>query len=462
MAENIVKLQQTKAPLNEIGVAGLKHNSGYLFEEFHPKLRGTKALKVYQEMANNDATIGGILAAIGLVIRAVKWHVEPAGNKPQAKREAEFVESLLDDMSHSWSDFISEALTMLPYGWSYFETVYKVRSGSNTDPSVNSKFTDGRIGLRKLAPRPQDTLDKWELQDDGGILGMWQNPVNIGTKVFIPISRAILLRTVSNKNSPEGKSILRNAYRAWYKLNYIEDYEAIGIERELTGLPIVSIPSEVLNSTDPTQIAMRQQYEAIARDLKFNNQAGLVIPSDTFPTAEDSPSAIPLVNVKLLSSGGTRTIDTDKVVNRYQRSIARSCLADFLMVGEGSSARGSYAMYIGKEGLFLRACEAVLKQIADPLNRYLLPRIWKFNNLNPKLLPEITFGQVAPPDLTELGQYINNLASAGAVGNVDEPLVNRLRQAAMLPENQGKIKQIDPNPPESTTNSPESPPKGSE
>jgi hypothetical protein len=41
----------------------------------------------------------------------------------------------MDDMSHTWDDMISEILTMLVYGWSWHEIVYKKRVGPVGDRS---------------------------------------------------------------------------------------------------------------------------------------------------------------------------------------------------------------------------------------------------------------------------------------------------------------------------------------
>jgi len=422
----------------EIGVAGLKVASGYVFEEYLPSLRGAQGIRTYQEMSQNDATVGAVLKAVELIIRAVTWDVQPVEDKGKAGDEAaEFVKSLLGDMSHSWADFLAEAMSMLVYGWAWHEVVLKRRIGPyEANPANRSRFTDGKIGVRKLAPRSQDTLDRWEMQDDGGIAGMWQQPPLGGGTVYLPIERSLLFRTVSRKNSPEGQSVLRTAYRAWYKLKSIEDYEAIGIERELAGLPIISIPSEYLRADAPAaHKAIAAKYEKMARDVKFNEQGGCVKPSDTYPDKDGSPTNVPLVDIKLLTSGGQRTIDTDKTIQRYQRTIARAALADFLMLGSSTgTAPGSYSMHEGKVDLFMRACEAVLDQIVQPLNRFLLPRLWRYNNIDPDLMPTIVPGHVQPTNLELLGRYIADIAGAGAPLFPDEELENYLRSEARLPE----------------------------
>lgn len=127
----------------------------------------------------------------------------------------DFVNSCMHDMQSSWTDTISEILSFLTYGWSAHEIVYKRRMGRNKNPRLNSKHDDGLIGWRKLPIRGQDTLYQWEYDSDDELLGMTQNPAPSYKLITIPIDKLLLFRTESHKDSPEGRSILRNAYRSW-------------------------------------------------------------------------------------------------------------------------------------------------------------------------------------------------------------------------------------------------------
>lgn len=426
----------TKPTMNsvELGFTGLKSWNGVITEEYARDLQGERGRKIFQRMSTND-TVGACLSAIGLILRAVEWRVEPKDDSNEANAEADFVKSIFDDMSHTREDFLSESLSMLTFGWAYHEIVYKRRVGPyENDPSRKSNYDDGRIGVRKLAPRSQDSLDRWDIQDDGGVAGMWQRAETMTNSVLIPIEKALLFRTMSRKNNPEGVSILRTAYDSWYKLVNIQNIEAIGIERELAGLPVIRIPSSYLSEkADAATIATRQKYEKVARDLRLNEHGGIVIPSDPWMDEDGKfVAGSHLVEIELLSTAGSRTIDTNPIVERYQRGIARSVLADFLMLG--SESKGSYALSKDKTDLFLRSCEAVLDQIASPINRFLIPNIWDLNGLPRETMPRLTPGNVAPVNLAELGQFINDLSSSGATLFPDDDLENQLRDTAGLPE----------------------------
>ena len=150
----------------EIGATGLKMNNGYSFEEFNRNLQGTKATKVYKEMKDNDAIIGSILFITNMILRGVKWKVAPFNIDSESKMYADFIEECIHDMDMSWEDFIADALSMLPFGWSAHEIVYKTRSGSDSTTNY-SKYDDNLIAWKGFPIRSQDSLDKW-MQDGYG------------------------------------------------------------------------------------------------------------------------------------------------------------------------------------------------------------------------------------------------------------------------------------------------------
>lgn len=117
--------------------------------------------------------------------------------------------------------------------------------GRTKDGRTRSKYADGLIGWRKLPIRAQETLYQWEYDDEDNLKGMTQMPPPSYNLYTIPIEKALLFRTKSRKDNPEGRSILRNAYRSWYFKRRIQEVEGIGIERDLAGLPVIYGPSDL-------------------------------------------------------------------------------------------------------------------------------------------------------------------------------------------------------------------------
>src|SRR5262249_61947513 len=106
--------------------------------------------RAYREMLDNSATIGAMVFAIQQAMRRVTWRVEPANDSAAAQKEADFADSLRQDMSHTRDDFLVEALSMLGYGYSAHEVVYKPRLGPQKENSAkpenskpSSKYKEG-------------------------------------------------------------------------------------------------------------------------------------------------------------------------------------------------------------------------------------------------------------------------------------------------------------------------------
>lgn len=419
----------------ELGQGGSNTKDGTIrADEFLSDLKGKRAIRKFREMRDNDSTIGSIMYATEQVLRDVEYNIEPANDSDEAKKEADFVKSILEDMEHSVDDHVSEALSHLTFGFSIFEVVYKRRRGPDFRAGKKySKYSDGRIGVRKLASRAQWTIERFDVdKTTGDVLGVRQEQ-NYGIKsLFIPANKILHYKTTNTNNDPSGRSILRNAYTSYQYLKNLQNIEAIAVERELHGVPIGRISAEYL-SPDATsdQVSVRSQMEKILRDLKFNEQGYALLPSDVYRDADGKPTNQRIVDIELITSNGTRNIDINPIVNRYQHDIARSVMAEFLMLGAG--ANGSYALSKSKTDLFLRSMESYINSIFDVLNKQLVEPLWHMNGLNFDLMPKICAGDVAPHDLRELGSYLRNLNGANIDLSDQDDIVNALLANAELP-----------------------------
>ena len=419
----------------EIGHGGTNTRYGEIRgDEFLKELKGKRGIKKYREMRDNDATIGSVMYATEQVLRDVPRTIQPADDSEESARMAEFLGGVLDDMEHTLDDHISEALSSLTFGFAIFEVVYKRRKGfSQKDPKKKSKFNDGYFGIRKLASRAQWTINEFDVdKKTGDVLGIRQD-YSLEVGATIPVNKILHYKTTNTNNDPSGRSILRNAYKSYTFLNNLQTIEAIAVERELNGIPIGRMPADYLSSdaTDD-QVALRNTFEQVLRDLKFNEQGFALLPSDVYTDEDNKPSDIRLMDIELITSNGTRNIDIDPIIKRYQHDIARSVMAEFLMLG--SSSTGSYALSKSKTDLFLRSMEAYINSIYDVLNKQLVQPLWEINGFDISTMPTIVAGDVAPHDLKELGSYLRNLNGADISLADQMDIVDALLDTAELPK----------------------------
>jgi hypothetical protein len=440
----VKKLSEAKAK-STLGVAGDNtHNGQIRADEFLPELRGKKAIRKYREMRDNDSTVGAVMYSVEQILRDVDLDVKPVDDSDAAKVEADFVKSVLNDMDHTLDDHIAEALSFLSYGFGWFEVIYKRRVGpTERSDKKHSKYTDGRLGVKKIAARAPWTINKFDVdQKTGDVLGIEQSVGLMNGKNYIPLNKSLYYRTTSINGDPSGRSILRNAYTSYEYLNNLQAIEAIAVERELAGIPVARIPAEYLSGdASATQTGFVRDLQQILRDVKFNEQGYIVLPSDTYPDKDGAPSSTRLVDIELMASNGKRNIDINPIVSRYQHDIARSVLSEFLLLG---SSGGSYALSKSKTDLFLRALESYIQAIVDVLNKQLVERLWQLNGLNYDLMPTIVSGDVAPHDLREVAAFLRNLNGANIDVSSHPEVVKDLMDIADL--------EYDPEVGRSTTN----------
>ena len=410
------------ALLTEQGATGLRTNYGRVEEEPLRKLQGDAWRTVLAEMTANDAIVGAVLRSIELLMRQVTWQMVPATDEPDDEEASTFVQECLDDMSASWEDTLSEIVSFLPWGWSYLETVYKLRGGETETATTRSRFDDGRIGWRKWSIRSQDSLVRWEFDEEGGIQGMVQMVPPGYEEVMIPITKALLFRTTSRKNSPEGYSILRNAYVSWFYKHQLERLEAIVYER-FAGIPKVSIPSEVINTGGQPL----EMWKQVATNLRRHEQAGLVIPSNRDERGNR------LYDVELMTTPGESRVDFDTPIRRYGADIAKSTLNDFIVLGHDGV--GSYALANSKTNMFATALSAWLDAITGVINRHAIPRLLRLNGVEtPNGLPTLQHGEVERIDFAAFGELIERLTKAGVELTLEDERYIREKVGLPVPE----------------------------
>jgi hypothetical protein len=421
----------------ELGQTGLKQAGGIIDAEWLNQLKGIRGVRAYTEMRDNDAVVGAILYAIESLIRQVEWTVRPADDSDAALDAARFLEECVEDMSNDWESFISETLSMLVFGFAPFEICYKVRGGDSEDVTRRSKYNDGRIGWRKFSIRGQDTIAKWIFDEDGVVSGMVQR-VDFD-EVVIPIEKLLLFVTKNERGNPQGRSLLRNAFRSWYFLKRLQEIEAIGVERDLAGLPVLQVPPQIMTSKATTaERALRNELESIIQQIRRDEREGVILPAEL--DRDGKPTGFKL---SLLSSGGSRQMNTDQIIRRYESRIAMSVLAEFILLG--SDAHGSFALASSKTALFATSLRAILESMAATLNRFAVDRLFAYNpEFDQTLLPRFTYGDIEDRPLDEISSFLTQMTNVGLI-TPDAGLEEVLRENAGLPPLDLETAQADDN-----------------
>lgn len=414
--------------MGETSTIGLKVSNDRIYEEMKRELRWPAVITTYKQMGY-DATIASAIELFEMMISRVDWTVEaPAEATDDQIKKAKFIAQCKDDMEHTWMNFIQEVTSFLTYGFSVHEKVYRRRLKDQ-----GSKYDDGLIGWRKLPVRSQDTIEKFLFSRDGrDVIGVQQdlsasydlerfrNILTSSNKVEIPRKKFLLFRTNPKRNNPEGNSPLKKAYFAWKYRSIIEEQEAIGISRDMVGMPVIKIPPRYMSEdATPEEKSIYEYYQRIIRNIHNNEQAGLVLPQ-----AHDPESRQPLFDFELMGVQGGKQYDTDTIIKRWDNKILTLLFADFLKMGQDQV--GSFALAGEKTTLMAMAIEARLREIADVLNNDLIPQTFALNGWDDVELPKFKYGELTEIDLEEFSKAIQRVFSVNAI-EADRPVMNKIR-----------------------------------
>jgi hypothetical protein len=338
----------------EVGTTGLAQFSGLIFQEPLVELRGREACKRYNEMRLNSPIIGAALLSIENPLRSTSWNFtsEDGADDPRL----ELLDRARKNLDHSWNDFVSEVVTMLPFGYSIFETVFE---------QVGTE-----ILWKRFSSRGQDTVYRWLFEEEKNTLddpspkqrlvGFVQLAPPHYQLTPIPIDRLMLFRTRVERDNPEGRSMLRQSWVPYYYIKHIQQIEAIGIERDLAGLPVIKLPPGASTGGADTDDAKAAK---IVRNLRNDEQSGVVLLDGW--------------ELELLSTGGSRALDTDKIVNRYEKRMLTSFLAQFLMLGQDGI--GSLSLSKDQSDFFTMSVNSVADIIAETFTKTAIVKLMELN-----------------------------------------------------------------------------------
>jgi hypothetical protein len=388
----------------EIGTTGLNEYGGLIQEDPIQKLRfgmGGKAYEIYTEMRLNTPVIAALISAVTQSVRSATWTF--TSDEGEDDPRLELIEAARQNLARTISldEHLAEATEgTAVYGWSLFEQVWE--------------NVGGRILWSNLSIRGQNTLANWEIDQEGHTTGMCQWDIySRRGKVIIPFDKAVLYRFWVQRENPEGMSLLRPAYVPWYYYKNISKIEAIGIERDLAGLPVITLPPGA--STDSSSASDLSKAEKTVRNVRNDEQAGFVKPSPDW-------------GFELLSTGGTRQFDTNAIIQRYENRILMSALAQFLLLG--TNGTGSLALSKDQTDFFTMSVTVMANSIARAFTNTALRRLMIYNGQNPDGI-RLTASMAGDTDIIQMADFLQKTADKITWTPQDEKW---LRSIAAMPE----------------------------
>lgn len=414
--------------LGEEGFVGLKVANKRIMEEAQAAFRYPAFISTVNEMRNNP-TVGAAMNVYRMMISRVKWDIEPPIDPtPEDIARANFIKGIMDDMDHSWSGFIEDVVPYLEYGFGIHEIVLRRRLYRN-----GSKYNDGLVGLKKLAPRSQDTIAGWVFTDDGAdllaakqSLRFLQNGYRFANRtdpedglVSIDRDKFLLFTASGNKGNPEGNSIYKNIYLAFKQLTTLQNQELLGIAKDVQGILKIAIPPAYMSpdATDDQRAAFAG-FQAIIDNYNLGTQRGLLVPN----LMDEHGNA--LFTYDLLEGKGHAKYDTESVIRRLQSDILSALSVDVLKLG--SDGAGSFSLAEQKSSILALAIDYRLREMAEVLNSHLMVTLYQMNGWDASRTAKFVYSDVQEVSLEEFSKFVQRVASTSMI-EVDRPVLNRIR-----------------------------------
>lgn len=414
--------------LGEQGVLGLKTAHKRIIEEAQAAFRYPGFISTVNEMRNNP-TVGAAMNVYRMMMSRVQWDVEPPeGGSEVDKERAQVIESMMIDMEHSWSAFIESVIPYLEYGFAINEIVLRRRLKRN-----GSKYNDGLVGLKKLAPRSQDTISGWIFSDDGADLiaveqsirnienpNRFTNRTNTNGMLEIDRNKFLLFSASANKGNPEGNSIYKNIYLAFKQLTLLQNQELLGIAKDVQGILKIGIPPRYLDPNASAQDkATLAAFQQIIDNYNAGTQRGLLVPLMADPETKQ-----PLFDYSLLESKGLAKYDTEAVIKRLQGDILSALSVDILKLG--ADGTGSFSLAESKSSVLALAIDYRLKEIAEVLNSHLMRTLYEMNGWNTENMARFCYSDIEEVNLDDFSRAVQRIFSTNAV-EMDRSVMNRVR-----------------------------------
>ena len=397
----------------DIGSTGTSIYAGYFDEDYLDALKHSERADVFDKMRRSDPQIKMALSAVKNPIKSASVEIVSAGDEQFQKNDARLIEKILfESMQVPFPRFVSEALTMVEFGFSMFEVTHKNFVNQSVRDEEGNVFLTSYTGIKNLSWRSPKTIERWNVDHQtGDLLSVDQRAYgDVGRQVSIPAKYLMLFTLEREGSNYEGISLLRPCYGNWFRKNNYNKLNAIGIEKFAVPTPIATVPQGKQSST---------QYSKLITALEkyTTHQSNYLIKPEGFE-----------INLS------TNTYDPSKVetsIENEDKRMIKAFMANFLELG--MSGTGAYALSNDLSDFFLTGLEHLAEEIADPINKYLIPELIKMNFGPREKYPSIRFTGISDKAGKELAETLSILKQADIL-IPDKKLETHLRKRLGITE----------------------------
>lgn len=382
-----------------------------------------QAFYTYRDM-KLDGVISGSMSFIKALLSkggfSIPYH---AKSNQQEKKLIDALNLSLETMEdYDKKRMVSNWLQMLDYGCSLNEVV--------------CERVAGQFVFKTISPIHLTTVEKFQMK--GGLLDkLLLNPADNDGLVYnvdvaqkdISGSKILFFRIEPDADFPLGKSLLYGAYTAWKTKKILQEYEAIGVAKNLSGVLDIKVPSDHINKYFSEPNSEEAIYVANlltqAEMLHAGKGSYILTGSDT------NANGIYLYEVKTVggSGGNAQNYNVGQAIARYNQEIQLSLQT--MVLSMGAEGGGSFALSDNSTYLMTLFIENVQRVISQEFKKAI--RIaFELNGLSLDRIPGLEWEPLQPLDWDEFTKGWQRLVQSGGV-TATEDLEAFFREAGHAP-----------------------------
>lgn len=372
------KMNAARWPTKIVGKLGYETSiDGYPSMEFMHDLKPPHGLQKYRMMKMNDPIVGGLILQIENIMRQLSIHASGPN--------ADYIMDMLNALPGGMQALHLNMASAFTYGFFIGEKIYK--------------YENGEYKLIDIAPRFAPSIERINTSD-----GFVVQQCAKGT-FYIPYKKCVHHMIMNECREPFGISMLRHLYKPYYYKISVEASEASGIDRNLTGFPILQAPENFsFENTDPES----PDYDPLtAATLEWALDLVNKIRTDTI-----SGAVLPHGwELDIISGAKNNTdIDISDTISRYNTEMAAGVLENFMALGAFATTNNANTD-VNVE-TFLSSCDAYSKGFAQTYNEQIVKQICELNDLE---APTLYFSPIKEEALTDLASFFTRLVNAGVI-----------------------------------------------
>ena len=418
-----LRSRREAAPTKTLGTHGVAIYGGYVADGEKSKALSSHdaRYRTYSEiLADTSIVSAGVRYYLNLAAKA-NWTFSPSEADANGEFAALAEAMLTKDPLTPWHRIVRRLSMYRLYGFSILEWTAKRRD-------------DGLLTFADVEPRAQRTIERWDVDKTGKVLGALQRSPQTQEEIYLPREKIVYIVDDSLHDSPEGLGLFRHLVEPANRLKRYEQLEGFGFETDLRGIPVGKGPfSDLADLVKRGDITGEQRHaieqpmqEFITKHIKTPN-IGLLLDSATYESSDDAarPSNVPKWDIDLMRGSATSFKENAAAIERLNRELARVLGVDQLLLGSDST--GSYALAKDKTSNFRLLVDGALQEIRETVEKDLLETLWRLNGWLPEMLPEVSIESVRTQDVEQIAAAFRDMAMAGAPLLPNDPAIPEIR-----------------------------------